>query len=188
VGRPEPDPLSWLFPRGAGGLRQAIGRCDPDALQEALRFAYWAARRALVTGVEARYRHGIERRAASLARLEEALVVVLALDDPVPVELRSYLNAALDGVQAAARRLARPPEPGYRGRPRGWHRDAERALLGLGLRRSEARALLSRVEQLVRARPVTLREGPPLRVAFGASEPTRSAILQHLPIHSAQKH
>lgn len=156
-----------------------------EAVVEALRGAYWAARRSLATGVEARHRKALQRRLDRLALVEEAITALLDLEEPVSADLAGQLYVTRAQLRREAREAQRV-EVAPRGRPRGWHVEAEGRLMALGLRRAEARVLLARVERLVRAHPVGLLEIPPLKVAFRQSEPVRTAILQRLPF-PAQK-
>lgn len=189
------DPRDWLLPaaKGTDGrrLRAVFAALESrgisqTAILDALRAAYWAARHSLVTGVEARARRALQRRVACLAKAEDAITAVLDLEEPVSAELAGHLHVARARIRLAARDV-RAVEAGPRGRPQGWHRAAERVLLGLGLRRTEARVLLARIDRLIEAGPVSLREVPRLRVAFRAPEPMRKAILERLPLPTARK-
>ena len=148
--------------------------------------AYWAARRSMVTGVEAQHRRAAQGRVTSLVRLEEAITAVLDFEEPVDALLAGHLHVARARLRLAARDFV-VSEAAPRGRPMGWRVDAERTLQALGLRRSEARPLLASVERLVEAHPVRLSEAPPLRVAFRAPETTRAAIIRRLPLPTANK-
>lgn len=172
--------FGWLGPAAQPTVEAVIARhVAPEGLQEALRAAYWAAQRAGIPGVAARHRDAVARRVVRLARLEEAITAVLDLPEPVAADLAGHLHVARAHLRREVPATDRPAGPG---RPRGWRAEAERELLGAGVPRRMARALLGFVAARVRERPLGPSEVPILRAALRAGASTRRALLIRFPI------
>jgi hypothetical protein len=107
---------------------------------------------------------------------------VLDLEEPVSADLAGHLHVARALVRSEAMDAPPPASPAQRGRPRGWRYGAARALATLGLRQATSRALLAMVNAAVRARPLTAREAPYVRVAFRAPAGECATLLRRMPI------
>jgi hypothetical protein len=174
------SPFAWLGPRAEHTVDALVARGVPqDALQGALRGAYWAAQRAMVPRVASGQRRGAARRLARLARIDADLTAELE-QDGLSAEEAGALHVARAVVRRRARGLAEPL-PAHRGRP-AWRSAAEADLAALGARRSETRYLLGHVVRLVHERPLAPDEVPYVRVAFRAAPVTRAALLLRFPI------
>jgi hypothetical protein len=183
------DPFAWLLPAHAVGTERVRGLINPilargcpqDRLQEALRAAYWGAQRSTVAGVTARHREVLRHQQTALAKLEEALQTVLAMEIPGPAEMPGYLRGALSAVRIVARSLPLPA-PARGGRPPGWRAEATLALAALGVHQAEARELLGIVAALVRAKPLQAGDVGYVRAVFRTPTMVREQLLRRLPI------
>ena len=172
--------FGWLGPGAQSLVEALVERGVPqDALQEALRLAYWGAQRSLIPRVEATQRKAMTRHVARLARLEEHIADVLDRGG-----LSGKTNGDLRAAQASLRREGRvqAPTPARRGRPTGWRLEAQKNLAALDIRQAEARRFHIAIARLVASRPLAPHEVQYVRVAFRQPERTRKVLLLRFPI------